>query len=86
MDWELYSFIVRSDRRKGILVSLNKPKTPTEISKEVKVSVAHVSRTLKEFSKKGIIECLTPKAKVGRIYQLTAEGKILLEMLKNSEK
>lgn len=75
MNWELYSFVVRSERRKNIVLFLEKPKTPTEIAKEIKASTPHVSRSLKEFSDKGLVRCLTPKAKVGRVYELTEVGK-----------
>ena len=79
MDWELYSFVVRSERRKSIILSLEKPKTPTEIAKEIKASTPHVSRSLKEFVEKGLVRCLTPKAKVGRVYELTEKGKEIRE-------
>jgi len=61
---------------------LEQPKTPTQISKHVKVSTSHVSRTLAQFIDKGIAKCLTPKEKVGKVYELTEEGKNLLEVLK----
>jgi predicted transcriptional regulator len=82
MNWELYSFVVRSKKRKKILLSLKSQKIPTQIASEVKSSVSHVSRTLGEFVEKGIAKCLTPKQKVGRIYSLTKEGKEIQEKLK----
>jgi len=82
MDWELYSFTVRSKKRKKILLSLKSQKTPTQIASEVKSSVSHISRTLTEFVERGIAKCLTPKQKVGRIYTLTKEGKEIQEKLK----
>jgi len=81
MDWNLYSFVVRSERRKSIISSLDRPKTPTEIAKEIKVSTPHVSRSMKDFSEKGLVRCLTPNAKVGRIYELTARGKDVRKMV-----
>jgi predicted transcriptional regulator len=83
MNWKLYSFVVRSKRRVQIIKSLEIPKTPTQIAKDVKSSVSHISRTLKQFEEKGIIECLTPKEKVGRIYKLTKEGKKIAERIKS---
>jgi len=82
MNWKLYSFVIRSEKRKKILLSLKTPKTPTQIGSEVEASISHVSRTLKQFVDKGIIGCLTPKEKVGRIYSLTKEGKDILQKLK----
>jgi predicted transcriptional regulator len=82
MDWELLSFILRSKRRKEIILSLESPKTPTEIAMHIKASVSHVSRTLKEFDKKDLVKCRTPRAKIGRIYVLTNDGKEILKHLK----
>jgi len=82
MNWELYSFVIRSKRRKDILLSLEKARTPTEIGNKVKTSVSHVSRTLSDFQDKDIVECVTPEQKVGRIYKLTKEGQEVLDYLK----
>ena len=82
MNWKLLSFVLRSKQRKAIIISLVTPKTPTNIASEIKVSVSHVSRTLREFQEKRIVKCITPKEKVGRIYVLTKEGRKVLEMLR----
>jgi len=82
MDWELLSFILRSKRRKEVILALNTPKTPSEIASKIKVSVSHVSRTLNEFTKKGLVRCKTPQAKIGRVYVLTDKGKDILKHLK----
>ena len=79
MDWDLISFIKRSEQRQIILRALESPKTPKEMSKETKLAPSHISRTLKEFMEKGIAECLTPKQKTGRIYKLTEKGAKLLK-------
>jgi predicted transcriptional regulator len=84
MDWELYSFIVRSKQRKAIVLALARPRTPTEIGKETGIRPSHVSRALAQFAKAGIVKCLTPKAKIGRVYRLTASGKLILDELKRS--
>jgi predicted transcriptional regulator len=82
MNWKLYSFVVRSEQRRKIILSLEKPKTPTQIAQEIKASVSHVSRALSQFAEKEIVECLTPKEKVGRVYTLTKAGKEILKHLK----
>ena len=84
MNWKLLSFILKSKRRKQIILSLEVSKTPTEIASEIKVSVSHVRRTLKEFSKKNLVKCKTPNEKKGRIYILTNEGKKVLKQLKKN--
>ena len=82
MNWKLYSFVIRSKKRKDILLSLEKARTPTEIGNKVKTSVSHVSRTLSDFQDKGIVECVTPEQKVGRVYRLTKEGEKISEYLR----
>lgn len=81
MDWNLISFVKRSEQRQAILKTLENPKTPKEIGKETKLAPSHISRTLKEFVDKGIAKCLTPKQKTGRIYSLTEKGGKLVRYL-----
>ena len=80
------SFILRSKQRTKIIKRLSLQKTPTQIADETKLAISHISRTLKEFKNKGIVECLTPKEKIGRIYQLTKKGKQVLKKLLEMEK
>jgi len=82
MSWKLLSFVSRSEQRRSIIMSLVIPKTPSKIAKETKLAIAHVSRSLREFEDKGIVECKTPKEKVGRIYVLTKDGKDILKKIK----
>lgn len=82
MNWKLLSYVSRSKQRKEIILALEKPKTPTQIAHDTKLSVAHVSRTLKEFSIKELAKCMTPNEKIGRLYQLTDKGKEVLRNLK----
>ena len=81
MNWKLYSFIIRSKRRKDIVLALKQPKTPSQLAKDVKASTSHVSRTLKQFSDRGIVICLTPQEKIGKVYELTAIGKDILKAM-----
>lgn len=76
--WKLLSFIMRSKQRQQILLALKEPNTPTQIANETKLAISHVSRTLKEFCKKSLVECMTPKEKIGKIYKLTKKGKEIL--------
>ena len=82
MDYKLLSYALRSEQRRAIITSLERPKTPTQIAHETKLSTAHVSRTLREFCNKKIAKCETPEAKIGRVYRLTMRGKEILKNLK----
>jgi len=61
--------------------AITKQKTPTQIAEETKLAISHVSRTLSEFKDKGIVECLTPDEKIGKLYALTKKGSKVLKSL-----
>jgi len=75
IDWKLYSWVARGKQRRQVLMALSKPKMPTEVKRETKLSITHVSKVLKAFTEKGVAECLTPDVKIGKIYELTEKGK-----------
>lgn len=86
MKWTTYSFVIRGKTRKRIFLALENPKTPSQIATELRLSTTHVSRALKELSDKGLVKCLTPAEKFGRIYDLTPTGRKLLNVFKRLEK
>ncbi len=77
--WNDVSFIISSSYRTKILESLNIPKTPSKLSKELVINKTHISRALSELEGKKMIKCLSPESKKGRIYQITDYGKRVLE-------
>ena len=78
---EDYVWIVRGKQRRKIIRVLNKPKIPTQIKEETKLSLNNVSDVLREFRKKKIARCLNSKEKTGRLYKLTQKGMRIKEML-----
>lgn len=76
-----YGWILRGKQRRIILKNLNKPKTPTIIKEETKIKVSNVSDVLRAMKKRKIAQCLNPKDKLGRLYELTSKGKSLLREL-----
>ena len=86
MDWSKYSFVIRAKNRKAVLLCLSKPKTPTQLAEELKLSLPHVSRALKELEKEGLVECLTPSEKVGRVYKRTKIGEEIVNFVKSELK
>ena len=81
VDYALLSFILRGERRKAILLCLEKPKIPKEIADLCKISIHNVSKSLKELVDRGLIKCENPKDKFYRFYSLTAKGKELKEKI-----
>lgn len=57
-------------------------KIPTEIARDIDILPNHISKTLKELKDKGLIECINPEMRKGRLYRLTSKGKEVLEILK----
>jgi DNA-binding MarR family transcriptional regulator len=84
MDWADYSFVVRGQNRRKVLLALEKEKTPTQVAEETKLNLSHVSRALKELTERGLVECVTPEEKVGRIYRATPEGETVRERVDRS--
>ena len=83
--WTLYAYVVSSEYRKLIVKTLNvRPTMPKEISELINKPQSHVSRALRQLEDKGIIVCINPQNKKGRIYRLTELGveiaKLLLEL------
>ncbi len=83
MDWFKLGRVKSSKNKQIIIKALNKPKTPTELSRELKVARSTCSNTLLELQRMGLVICLTPKLRMGRLYKLTREGQ---EIKKELEK
>jgi predicted transcriptional regulator len=79
---ELAGFIIRSTYRKRVFLLLDNPIRPSEISKKLEIRLTHITRELRELKKRGLIECLNPSERVGRLYQLTHKGKLLKTEMK----
>lgn len=80
-DYALLSFILRGERRKAILLCLEKPKIPKEIAESCKASIHNVSKSLKELVDRSLIKCENPNDKFYRFYSLTKKSKELRERL-----
>jgi predicted transcriptional regulator len=65
---ELEIFLKKSDLRKEVWNNLNKPKTATEISEELKKHRSSVNRVLLDMEKKGFVKCLNDEDKSFRCY------------------
>ncbi|MDD5132974.1 MAG: hypothetical protein PHD81_03430 [Candidatus Nanoarchaeia archaeon] len=78
---EVVSWVLRGRQRKIILKILDKPKTPTQIKEETRLSLNNVSDVLRLFVKNKIAKCLNEEAKTGRIYELTSLGKNIKEKI-----
>jgi len=85
LSWEEVGFVKASKIRQQILVTLDKPMTPTELSKLLKIpdyKLPAISRALRELENKKIVVCLNPKQKKGRLYQRSTHGNSVLDLLR----
>jgi DNA-binding MarR family transcriptional regulator len=84
--WELLSKVSASSYRVKVLEQLSKsPKTPKQLSKLTNIKMSHISRTLKELEKLGLIKCLTPEIRKNKFYSLTNSGSKLLREIEKIE-
>lgn len=90
VNWVLVGWVMASRKRKEVIAHLvSAPRTPKHLSNVTGANIAQISAILSELSKRGVVECLTPDAKKGRIYSLTKLGvsvhSKILEMENQSE-
>ncbi|OGI11739.1 hypothetical protein A3K64_00115 [Candidatus Micrarchaeota archaeon RBG_16_36_9] len=81
-DWKIIGEISASGHKTKILSVLNKPKTPKQISTETNLYLSHVSKGLKDLSDIGLVNCLTPELRKGKLYALTEKGNEIFQTLK----
>ena len=75
-------FVLASEYRKKVMLALqDKVSTPSIISEKTKIYPSHISNTLSELVEKNMVECLTPKLRKGKLYQLTKEGFKLINQI-----
>lgn len=79
---ELVDFINRSGYRVKILRCLDDdPKMPRDIAAECNILKNHISNSLTELKNLGLIVCINPEVKKGRIYRLSEEGEDIIDKL-----
>jgi len=74
------SWILRGSQRREIIKVIEGLKVPAQIYQEAiklnpKITRNSVSDVLRAFREKGLVECINPKEKKGRVYMLTERGK-----------
>jgi len=80
------AYLTRSEKKKQILQILEKPKTPTQISKLLKMHRSSASKILLQMEKKQFVKCLNQEDRMERYYQATEKGLKVLEELEEIER
>ncbi len=87
MDWKKFGYLLASKYRMKITLCLaDKPKTPKELAQELGLYISHVSSTLSDLSKHGVVKCLNPQQRRGKIFSLTDIGSELEKELRSRKK
>ena len=82
--WVLVGMVRASEFRKKVLTAMaSKPLMPSEIGKAINKRTSHVSSTLSELKKLGLVKCLNPNAVRGRLYTPTRKGKEVIKKIKD---
>ena len=83
LEWEIISEILSSSYKLKVIVELYKsPKTPSMISKASGIYISHVSSILSRLVKLGLVICVSPSRKKGKLYILSKKGEELIKTLK----
>jgi len=80
-EWDDVSFVVRNKNRRKVFDNLEKPKTPTDLAKELEINIGFISNILIELQGRKLIECLTPNEKRNRYYRISSKGKRIKEKI-----
>lgn len=82
-DEELLIFINRSSYRVNILKAIGHGhKIPSVIAKDAGILLNHISYQLSTLRDVGLVVCINPEYKKGRLYRLTEKGVSLLDDVK----
>ena len=77
MDWVLYAWLKRGHRRKEVLMLLShshSPLTVNDIKDTLKIQMSQSSFSVNELHEKGLVDCLNPNDKIGRLYKINTTG------------
>ena len=88
MLWNDVGFLLRNKTARKIIefmVSKNAPVMPSEIADAVDMSLKNVSTRLGYLAERGLVKCLNPDEKKGRLYVITKKGKTTLKKTKELE-
>ena len=54
-------------------------KIPSKIAKGTDIMQNHMSATLKQLKEHGLVECINPEVRKGRLYRLTEKGEEIID-------
>jgi DNA-binding MarR family transcriptional regulator len=84
MDWKKCAWLRRGKRRLETLKTFDKTSTPLTIKDVMvksRIAISQASATVTELEKAGLIKCLNPEDKIGKLYIISDEGKRIISAL-----
>lgn len=76
------SYVKISQYRLRVMKTLDGDvKIPSKIAKDAEISQNLISNVLRQLRLRGLIECINPEVKKGRLYRLTELGRDVVENL-----
>lgn len=80
----LKAYVEISSYRQKVLTAINVDvKIPTRIAKDCGILPNHISKVLAELREHGLIVCINPEMRKGRLYKLTDRGLQVLKLINN---
>lgn len=78
----LKAYVEISSYRQKVLTAIGGDvKIPTKIAKDCGILPNHISKVLAELREHGLVVCINPEMRKGRLYKLTDVGLQVLEMI-----
>lgn len=77
MDWTKYAWLKRGKTRLATAEAFRKspiPLSTNDIHQKTKIALSQASTTISDLEKKGLIECLNPEDKIGKLLQDNTRG------------
>lgn len=84
MDWKKFAWLNRGKRRRIVLELLaktNSPLTTNDIRKILEIQISQASAVLSELLEQKLVVCKNPDDKIGRLFEISDEGKSIVKQL-----
>ncbi len=79
---EEINYVKRSQYRLKVIMSLEDDvKIPSEIANDAEIYQNYISNTLRQLKEHGLIECINPEVRKGKLYRLTDKGEEIVNKL-----
>lgn len=89
LSWRRVSYVLGSPMSRKILEvldSTDKPLAPVQISKKADIAQSNISTRISVLAKENLVRCINPLARKWRFYEITREGKAVLDEVKKTER